>query len=202
MTPSLSETAVRKRVRPSAKPRLASVIEHASIGTLAPYPGNPRKHSQRQVTKLAGAMRIVGFQVPILVDGQNNIIAGHGRYLAAKELALSEVPVIRIHHLTPEQIKAYRIADNRLSELSSWDEEALAVELKQLVVSLDEQVIELTSFEIGEIDARLEILDDKPVQDPADDIIELADGLPVSKLGDVWMLGNHRLLCGSSLEEQ
>ena len=110
-------------------------------------------------------MRSFGMQVRLLVDEKNELIAGHGRYLAAKQLGLTKVPVIRIDHLTPDQIKAFRISDNRLSQF----------------------------------DARLEILDDEPKQDPADNIIEPANGPSVSKLGDVQVLGTHRLLCGSAL---
>ena len=184
-----------------ALPRLASVIEHIAIDLLIPYVGNARKHDQKQISKLVGAMRSFGVQVPLLVDEKNEIIAGHGRYLAAKQLGLTKVPIIRIIHLTPDQVKAFRIADNRLSELSSWDDDALAIELKHLVVSLDTQVIELTGFEVGEIDARLEVLEAEPRQDPADNIIEPTNGPAVSKLGDIWVMGNHRLLCGSSLDE-
>lgn len=182
---------------------LASVIEHVSIESLAPYAGNSRKHDQRQVVKLCSIIKKVGMLVPLLIDEKGEIIAGHGRHLACKELGMSLVPIIRVGHLSPDQIRAFRIADNRLAELSTWDDEALAIELHHLVHSVeDPEIIELTSLEIGEIDARLEILDEKPKQDPADEILEPAAGPSISKLGDLWELGNHRLFCGSSIEEE
>ncbi|WP_457939290.1 DNA methyltransferase [Mesorhizobium sp. 10J20-29] len=193
---------VPPRVDTAEMPKLASVIEQIAVGLLVPYAGNARKHDQRQITKLAGIIRKVGMQVPLLIDEKNEIISGHGRLLAAKQIGMSHVPVIRVSHLSPDQIKAFRIADNRLAELSTWDDKALALEFQHLVLSLDDpEILEMTSFEIGEIDARLEILDEVPKQDPADEIIGPAEGSPVSKLGDVWVLGNHRLLCGSSLDE-
>jgi DNA modification methylase len=207
----IEQITPRRRTRPvrtahpaALKPetKLATAIEHIAIDALTPYPGNARKHSQAQIAKLAAIIQKVGMQVPLLIDAKNEIIAGHGRLLAAKQIGMSVLPAIRIDHLSPDQIKAFRIADNRLAELSAWDDEALALELKHLVLSLENpEIIELTSFEIGEIDARLEILEETPKQDPADEIIAPAEGAPVSKLGDLWLLGKHRLFCGSSLEE-
>ncbi|MGO4637807.1 site-specific DNA-methyltransferase [Mesorhizobium sp. 2RAF45] len=208
---TLDQIPPRKRTRSVQAPlpgvlepvtKLATAIEHLAIDALTPYAGNARNHGQAQITKLAAIIRKVGMQVPLLIDDKNEIIAGHGRLLAAKHIGMTHVPIIRISHLSPDQIKAFRIADNRLAELSSWDDEALAVELKHLVLSIeDPEIIELTSFEIGEVDARIDILEEAPKQDPADEIVALAEGPAVSKLGDVWILGNHRLFCGSSLEE-
>ena len=180
---------LRRRSRPTsadrngaAAPRLATAIEHVAITVPIPYPGNARRHDDRQMAKLAEIIRQVGFQAPMLLDDESTIIAGHGRWLAAKQLGLTQVPVIRVSHLSPDQVKAFRIADNRLAELSSWDDTALAIELKQLVMSLeDPEIIELTSFEIGEIDARLTILEDKQEEDPADAVVAPAADASVSR---------------------
>jgi hypothetical protein len=130
-------------------------------------------------------------------------VAGHGRYAAAKKLGLAAVPIIRVSHLTPAQVKAFRIADNRLAELSLWDDKALAIELKELTaIELSGvEVLDLTGFEIGEIDARLEVVEKEKEPDEADLVDEPDDGPAVSQVGDVWVLGKHRLICGSALEE-
>jgi ParB-like chromosome segregation protein Spo0J len=108
---------------------LASVIEHLPITAVAAYERNPRDHDDRQIKKLAGIIRTVGFLVPIIIDHAGTIIAGHGRLAAAKELGLRTVPVIRAGHLSPHQVQAVRVADNRIGELSSWNRTALALEL-------------------------------------------------------------------------
>jgi ParB/RepB/Spo0J family partition protein len=112
---------------------LASAIEHLPIAALKAYERNPRIHGDRQIQKLAGTIRAVGFLVPITVDERNAIIAGHGRWAAAKELGLRTVPVIRADHLSADQVQAFPLADNRLGELSSWDETALALELSWFI---------------------------------------------------------------------
>lgn len=185
---------------------LATKIEIVPLATLVPYQNNPRKHDDRQTDKIAGSIKSAGMLVPLIVDAANVIIAGHGRYQAAKKLGLERVPVIRAAHLTPALVRSYRIADNRLAELSGWDDRALAVELKELtLIDLGgTEIIDLTGFEIGEIDARLEVLGDKPAadkDDPDDVVPESNAGPVVSRIGDVWMLGRHRLACGSSLED-
>ena len=180
---------------------MASVIKSTPIESLVPYLRNARKHSQKQIAKLAENIDVNGFLIPIVADQQHNVVAGHGRLEAAKKLGMTHVPVITIDHLTPAQIKAFRIADNRLGELSTWDGELLAFELKELSVCLeDPQIIYATGFEIGEIDARIAILDVPAKVDPADEIIEPSQRPAISKLGDIWLLGKHRLLCGSSLD--
>ncbi len=186
----------------SGPTHLADRVETLPTSSLIPYQGNARQHSDRQVEKLAGIIQSVGFLVPIIIDANNVIVAGHGRYAAALKLGLASVPCIRVTHLTDAQVRAFRIADNRLSELSSWDDKTLAVELKELAaVELDTDILDLTAFEIGEIDARISSLDELDEKsDPADETTEAA-GPAVSKLGDLWLLGRHRLYCGSCLEE-
>ena len=179
---------------------LVSVIEQVPITAVKTYETNARAHNDRQIRKLAGIIRQVGFLVPIIVDETSTIIAGHGRWAAAKELGLATLPVIRADHLTPHQVQAFRLADNRLGELSSWDKTTLALELKSLAaIELDPDLLDLTGFETAEIDVHIESLDETGSgPDPADLLPE--PGATVTRLGDLWLLGRHRLLCGSALE--
>ncbi len=181
---------------------LAAAIEHVPHGDLKPYRRNARAHNDRQISKLAGIIRQVGFLVPIIVDGENAIIAGHARWQAAKALGLTTVPVIRADHLSPQQVKAFRLADNRLGELSTWDQQALALELKDLAaIELDPDILDLTAFETAEIDLHIESLEGPGAGvDKADLLPDPQPGPGVTRPGDLWVLGQHRLLCGSALE--
>lgn len=166
---------------------------------------NPRQHSSRQITKIARSIETFGFNVPILIDRNGQVVAGHGRLLAAQKLGWEEVPTIALEHLSEAQAKAYRIADNRLTEISEWDDRLLAEQLKELsLVDLDFS-LEAIGFEMGEIDFRIESLDvsggPNGEKDPADDLPEVPAGDPVTKVGDLWLLGRHRLVCGNALEE-
>lgn len=170
--------------------RLPGKLEHWNIDRLRPYERNPRTHSPEQITKIAASLLEFGWTNPILVDGDAGIIAGHGRLLAARELGMTTVPVIELTHLTEAQKRAYVIADNRLALDAGWDEDLLADELRALE-GLDFN-LELTGFDLDELH---DLLDDEsaeevPAPEPPDD--------PVSQQGDLWVLGNHRLLCGDS----
>lgn len=170
--------------------RLPGKLEHWNIDRLRPYERNPRTHSPEQITKIAASLLEFGWTNPILVDGDAGIIAGHGRLLAARELRMTTVPVIELTHLTEAQKRAYVIADNRLALDAGWDEDLLADELRALE-DLDFN-LELTGFDLDELH---DLLDDEsaeevPAPEPPDD--------PVSQQGDLWVLGNHRLLCGDS----
>jgi DNA modification methylase len=176
-------------------------IEQVPIGSLKPFPGNARTHDDRQLAKIAGSLEAFGWMNPILADTEGCIIAGHGRWLAARQLGLSEVPVVRIHHLTPDAVRAYRIADNQLATLSGWDEDLLAIELQHLTsVELDFN-IEMIGFDHPEIDLLIEpkVVGDEPL-DAADEQVPGPAQVAVTALGDVWCMGHHRLLCASSLE--
>jgi len=134
-------------------------VEYVSLDKIIPYVNNPKKHPEEQVKKIASSIREFGFKVPILVDKDYNIIAGHGRYLAAKMLGLKEVPVIVADDLTPAQVRAFRIADNKVAE-SDWDLEALAAELAQLKeIDYD---LKLTGFDDEEIQS---LIDDLAIDD-------------------------------------
>jgi len=176
-------------------------VAYRQIEELKPDPANPRRHTRKQVRQIAESIKAFGFNVPILIDRYGNIIAGHGRWLAGREFGMTEVPTLCLDHLTPAQARAFMIADNRLTEISVWDDRLLARQLKELsLVGLDFD-IEVTGFEMGEIDLRIASLDD-PAQaeaDPADVVPEIP-ATPLSKLGDMWLLHRHRLLCGSALE--
>jgi DNA modification methylase len=198
----VKQKADLRRVEKSSDPNLHLKIIYRRIEELKPNPANPRRHTRRQIRQIGKSLKVFGFIVPVLIDKDGNIIAGHGRVLAAREGGVAEVPTLCLDHLTPEQARAFGIADNRLTEISTWDDRLLAEQLKALsLVGLDFD-IEVTGFEMGEIDLRIASLDDLPEQadDPADALPEFSTQPPVSKIGDLWILGRHRLLCGSALD--
>ena len=179
-------------------------VEYRPVQTLIPYARNPRTHSEAQVAKIAASIVEFGFTNPILVDGDNGIIAGHGRLAAARRLGLEQVPVIELAHLTPSQKRALVLADNRLALDAGWDEELLALELAEL--SDAGYDLALTGFEGAEIDALLadvtldaEQQPEAEAPDAADDVPETPT-VPVSRAGDIWVLGKHRLICGDATD--
>jgi hypothetical protein len=169
-----------------------------ATGDLIPDPHNPRKHGRAQISAIARSIESFGFNAPILVDKNNKIVAGHGRYEAAQLLGIDKVPVILLSHLTPTQAKAYLLADNKLTDRSTWDEPKLAIQLKELSDLVLDFDIEAIGFEPPEIDLRIQSLDS--ALEEADDQFELTTGPVVSKTGDLWLLGSHRLYCGSALD--
>lgn len=176
----------------------AVAVEHRPIADLTPFARNARTHSQRQIRQIGRSIETFGWTNPVLIDGEGNIIAGHGRVEAAKLLGIKSVPTLLIDHLTDEQKRAYVIADNRLAELAGWESEILATEL-QFLTSIDLDFdIEVIGFETAEIDLAIESLapDD---DDEADEILEADPAAArVSQAGDLWCLGAHRLLCGDA----
>ncbi|QYU69813.1 ParB N-terminal domain-containing protein [Leptolyngbya sp. 15MV] len=174
-------------------------IDYRPLGLLKRYENNPRKHPEKQLVKLVASIREFGFSLPVLIDEGSTIIAGEARVEAARRLGMSEVPVIVAHHWSAAQVRAYRLADNRLAELSSWDSDALAIELAA-IIAFDESPIEILGWDSAEIDVILEsVEDDAGTGDPADQQLDPPTD-PVTRPGDLWLLGPHRLLCGSSLE--
>jgi len=177
---------------------MARRIEIWPIEKLIPYARNPRTHSDAQVMQIAASIAEFGFVNPVLVDSDAGILAGHGRLLGEQALQLKEVPVIPLDHLTPAQRRAYLLADNKLAELAGWDEKLLRLELKEL---------ELQEFDLGVIG-----FSDEELRDLLADDDEVAPGLtdedaapeapecPVSRTGDVWVMGNHRVLCGDATD--
>ncbi len=181
----------------SAKPRDLAV-EYRPLDSLVGYVRNARTHSDEQVAEIAGSIREFGWTNPILVDGDNGVIAGHGRILAARKLGLAEVPVIELSHLTETQRRAYILADNKLALNGGWDNDLLALELGDLKdAGFD---LGLTGFSGDEIADLLDATaDDGESEDDgaADEVPEPAAD-PVVRPGDLWLLGEHRLLCGDS----
>jgi DNA modification methylase len=186
-----------QRPRRSAKPSLDVVL--LPIERLKPDPTNPRQHSKKQIRQIADSIDSFGFNVPVLVDADLKVIAGHGRLLAARQLGFAEVPTISLEHLTPEQARAFAIADNRLTEIATWDENLLGQQLRELSELDLTFSIEVTGFEIGEIDLLIENTARK--EDAADHLPKPAPGPAICHPGDVWQLGRHRILCGSAIEE-
>jgi DNA modification methylase len=167
-----------------------------SVADLVPYARNSRTHSPQQVDKIAASIREFGFLNPIIVDGLNGIVAGHGRVLAAQKLGLSELPVIDASHLSEAQKRAYVIADNRLALDAGWDNEMLKIELQDL--EADGFDLSLTGFELDEIGDLLA----EPITGLTDeDAVPEVPAVPVTVEGDVWVLGRHRIACGSSTDE-
>ena len=185
----------------AADPKFLKIV-YRLIRELKTNPINPRLHSQKQIRQIANSVRTFGFNVPVLIDRDNNVIAGHGRLLACAELGWTEVPTLCLDHLTPTQARAFMIADNRLTEIGTWDDRLLAQQFKELsLLGLDFN-IEVTGFEMGEIDLRIASLEElsETDADPADVLPEVPAGPPLSKLGDAWVLGRHRVLCGDALD--
>ena len=179
-------------------------VDYRKVETLIPYARNPRTHSDAQVAKIAASIVEYGWTNPVLVDGDNGVIAGHGRLAAARKLGLDEVPVIELGHLTPAQKRAYVISDNRLALDAGWDEELLALELAEL--SEAGYDLALTGFDESEIDALLADEttggdgEQEEVGDDAADDVPDPPAVPVSRAGDVWALGPHRLICGDAAD--
>ena len=179
----------------STDPSLSIIYQ--SVNALQPRSTNPRTHSRKQIGQIASAIQRFGFTNPVLVDEGNGIIAGHGRVEAAKLVGLEKVPTVQLSAMSEADIRAYVIADNKLAENAGWDRELLGLELKYLSdldIDLD---LTITGFELPEIDLLIgELAEDS--DDPADAPIAVSAGPAVTRLGDVWQIGNHRLICGDS----
>jgi DNA modification methylase len=175
---------------------LAERIELWPTDRLRPYERNPRTHSEAQVDQLAASMVEFGWTNPILIDENAGILAGHGRLLAARKLGLAEVPVIRFEHLSEAQKRAYILADNQIALQAGWDDALLAEELAWL---RDERFhLDLIGFDASELERLLALADGEAPSDDAEGELPEPPEDPVSKPGDLWVLGNHRLLCGDA----
>ncbi|MEC5293046.1 site-specific DNA-methyltransferase [Aurantimonas sp. C2-3-R2] len=176
-------------------------ITYLPTTALNPWARNARTHSKKQIRQLAASITEFGFTNPILIDGDNTVLAGHGRLAAANQLGMSTVPCVRIETMTPAQKRAYVLADNKLALNAGWDEDLLAEELKGLLEDGEGFDVSLTGFSIVEVDALVEGLHPEEPGDPEDDVLPpLGDGEPCCRPGDIWALGPHRLICGSALE--
>jgi DNA modification methylase len=175
--------------------RSTEKIESVAIDRLIPYANNSRKHSDQQIAQIAGSIKEFGFNNPVLIDKDYGIIAGHGRVLAARKLDLKEVPCIRLEHLTETQKKAFIIADNKIALNADWDQELLTIELDALLA--DGFAMEILGFDSEELKAALDpvtptegLTDEDAVPEPPEEA--------KTKLGDIYQLGRHRLMCGDS----
>ncbi len=179
-------------------------VVYRPIAALMPDPANPRIHTKKQIGQIANSIEAFGFNVPILVDRDGKVIAGHGRLLGCLDLGWTEVPTIRLDHLSKAQARAFMIADNRLTEIATWDDGLLALQLKELSILDLDFSLEVTGFEMAEIDLRIGELDAEPEQaeDPADTVPEIPTSPPISREGDLWHLGQHRVRCGNALDAE
>jgi len=175
-------------------------IQYRAVGDLILDPRNPRQHSQTQINQIADSIREFGFVMPVVANDRGQLIIGHARVLAARKLGMSRIPVVEIRHLSPGQLKALRIADNRLAQHAHWDERLLGenfLELKDLDLDFD---LSITGFALPEIDQAIQKIDDKVVVETGDET-DAISGVPVCRPGDVWQLGDHRVLCGDATSE-
>lgn len=192
---------------PVTKPSSPVTAQHLQIKstllrTLKPSQRNARTHPRKQIKQIAGSIRAVGWTYPILIDEDGNIIAGNGRFQAARELGLTEVPVMTLSGLTHAQKRALAIADNKIAANAGWDRSVLAAELGELATLLPQIDLDVsvTGFEPAEIDA-LAIDFADPEREPLDEVPRVDDNKPVTQNGDLWKLGHHRLLCGDACDE-
>ena len=179
--------------------KTTSEMQLVPIGKLVPYVNNARTHSKEQITKLRSSLREFGFVNPVIIDREFNVIAGHGRILAAKEENIEQVPCVFVDHLTEAQKKAYILADNRFALDAGWDEDMLRVEMEALQgMDFD---ISLTGFDEAEITDLLSLDDGEAQEDDFDEDAAL-QAEPFVKTGDLWLLGKHRLLCADSTKPE
>ncbi len=174
-------------------------IYYRPIDSLIPYARNAKQHSDAQVAQIAASIREFGWGAPILVDGQNNVIAGHGRLLAARKLGMTDIPVVPLEHLTDTQRRALILADNKIGENASWEDELLGIELAELKEAGFD--LGLTGFSPEEWEALIagENATDGLTEDDA--VPEVTE-TPISRTGDVWLLGEHKLLCGDATKSE
>ena len=174
-------------------------LESMAVADLRPHDRNPRTHSKKQVEQIAESIRRFGFTNPVLVDKGGQVIAGHGRIEAAKLLGMARVPVLRLEHMTEAEKRAYIIADNRLAELAGWDNDLLALELAAVAELDGEFDLALTGFDVAEIEALLTGLEvgEQREEEP----VQIDEQAPVvSRVGDMWLLGDHALICGDATD--
>jgi DNA modification methylase len=178
-------------------------IEYLSISRLKLRTSNPRMHSDKQIEQIARSIQRFGFTNPIIADDEANLVAGEGRLKAAKRLGFSEVPVVRLADMTEAEIRAYVIADNKLAESAGWDRNLLALELQYLSdLGLDDLDVTITGFELPEIEVLMGELTAADSDGSADEVVEPAPGPAITRAGDVWRIGDHRLVCGDSTKPE
>jgi len=200
---NLSQRSAKAAARRNAMANAGLVelqIQYRAVEDLVLDPRNPRQHSQSQVNQIADSICEFGFVMPIVVDDTRQVVIGHGRVLAARKLGMPRVPVVEIRHLSQAQLKALRIADNRLAQHAHWDERLLGenfLELKELDLDFD---LAITGFSLPEIDLAMQKHDEGVTVEPNDEA-DAVTGVPVCRTGDTWQLGEHRVHCGDATSE-
>ena len=175
--------------------------EYIALNDLKPWARNARTHSKKQVRQIADSIRAFGFTNPVLIDEERTILAGHGRVEAARFLGITDVPCLRLDYMSEVEKRAYVLADNKLALNAGWDEDMLASEFGALLSSDLDFDVSLTGFSIPEIDSLIDAVAPEEANDPADD--KLSDEVPPQvRPGDIWQLGEHRLICGDALDPQ
>src|ERR1700688_4322601 len=170
----------------------ARILETIPIDQLNPWPRHARTHSRKQIRQIAESIRRFGFTNPVLIDGENRILAGHGRVEAAREIGITTAPCLRVDHMSAAEKRAYVLADNKLALNAGWDEELLALELKELMSADIEFSVDVTGFSIAEVDQLIDGLAPEEPNDPADDeLSDLGETSARCRLGDIWRMGPH-----------
>ncbi|MCL2673666.1 MAG: ParB/Srx family N-terminal domain-containing protein [Alphaproteobacteria bacterium] len=177
-------------------------IENIHTGRLRPYSRNAKDHPEKQIQQLAASIKVFGFNNPILIDEGDEIIAGHGRLAAANIVGLDIVPAIRLSHLTEAQKRAYRLADNKIAENGGWNIGLLKLEIAELETICTDLDISVTGFGSIELDVMFNTGDMKPADPKANAVPYIQESEIVTRPGDVWQVGVHRIICGNSLEEE
>ena len=182
-------------------PFMSHKVETASIRELRPWSRNARIHTRKQIRQIVESIRRFGFTDPILIDGENRILAGHARVEAARELGWRNVPSLRADHMSMDERRAYVLTHNKIALNAGWDEELLALELQELLASDIDFGVDITGFSIAEVDYLVEGLAPTEPTDPADDVPPDPEPIaPRCRPGDLWALGPHRLICGDALD--
>jgi DNA modification methylase len=193
--------AVEQVMNQSIRQR-ALAIEMIQLSALRPYPGNARRHSRAQIKQIAKSIETFGFTNPILVTDELEILAGHGRAAAAQLIGMTQAPIVRLSNLSLAERKAYVLADNKLAINAGWDKEVLAIELQGLIdLGFD---VETTGFTLGEIEVVLEEATESATSDSSDgleDEVPVVKDVAVTRRGDVWQAGRHRLVCGDARDK-
>ena len=179
--------------------KFSPAIEHVSVRSLRPYPRNARRHSKAQIKQIAASIERFGFTNPVLMAEDGEIVAGHGRVAAAMLLGIDTVPALRLSHLTEAERRAYVLADNKLALNAGWDREMLAIELQGLVDLVF--YVEFTGFSLAEVDIVLDEARESATEGADTSIEDIIppyrhDGPSVTRSGDLWVLGRHKLVCG------
>ncbi len=178
------------------------LVQYQTLEEITVNEANPRTHSDKQIGQIARSIERFDFVNPIIVDGDNKIIAGHGRYMAARKLGLETAPTIRLSQMSEADIRAYVIADNKLAENAGWDSKLLGLEL-QYLSNIDLDLTTITGFEMPEIDLLIGDLTKDSESEAAEDLIpEIGITPAICQLGDIWKIGNHHLICGDSTKAE